>query len=80
MGREIMEVMQDEAFSSGGHGEVIAIRLWEQEVMLAMQYTEADYLMLNKKERARLIVGQKLAGWLGSLDLQMYRKELDQEK
>ena len=67
--------MRDDDFMEGGHGEVIAIRLWESELMIRMRLQEDDYLKIDKPERARKVVAMKLRGWFEMLEQQVARQE-----
>lgn len=67
--------MRDDKFMEGGHGEVIAIRLWESELMVRMRMQEPEYLKMDKSERARKVIAMKLRGWFEMLEQQVARKE-----
>ena len=73
--REVLEVMKDDNFLEGGHGEVIAIRLWEVELMIRLRMTEDEYLKLGKPERARKIVAMKLNKWFEMLEYQLMKDD-----
>lgn len=64
----------------GGHGEVIAIRLWESELMIRMRMQEHEYLKMDKAERARKVVAMKLRGWFEMLEQQVARKEWEAKR
>lgn len=72
--------MHDDSFMEGGHGEVIAIRLWEVELMVRLRMTEKNYLKLSKAERARKIVAMKLQDWFSMLEYQVAKQEWDNER
>jgi uncharacterized protein YuzE len=57
--------MKDDEFLEGGNGEVIAIRLWE----------ENEYLKMSKQERARKIVAMKLKSWFEMLEYQLTKDD-----
>ncbi len=72
--------MKDDDFMEGGHGEVLAIRLWEVELMIQLRMTEENYLKLSKAERARKVVGMKLKDWFSMLDYQVMNEEWDKKR
>ena len=67
--------MRDDAFMQGGHGEVIAIRLWEEELMIRMRLSEDEYVKIPKQERARKVVAMKLQSWFAMLEYQLDKQE-----
>ena len=50
------------------HAKVLAIPIWEGQLMIQLKMTEEEYIHLPKKERARKIVAMKLSDWLQLLD------------
>lgn len=76
----MLEIMKDDEFAAGGHGEVLAIRLWETELMIRLRMLEEDYLKVPKPERARKIVGMKLKDWFSMLDYQIMKQEWDEKR
>ena len=72
--------MRDDDFMEGGHGEVIAIRLWESELMIRMHMQEEEYLKIDKPERARKVVAMKLRGWFDMLEQHVSRKEWEAKR
>jgi hypothetical protein len=67
--------MKDDEFLEGGNGEVIAIRLWEVELMIRLKMTENEYLKMSKQERARKIVAMKLKSWFEMLEYQLTKDD-----
>jgi hypothetical protein len=72
--------MKDDNFLEGGHGEVIAIRLWEVELMIRLRMTEEEYLKLGKAERARKVVAMKLNKWFEMLEYQLMKDDWAKNK
>ena len=64
----------------GGHGEVVAIRLWENELMIRMHLSEEEYVKIPKAERARKVVAMKLQSWFSMLESEIYRKEMEERR
>ncbi len=61
----------------GGHGEVIAIKLWENELMIRMRLSEDEYIKIPKAERARKVVAMKLQSWFTMLESEVFRQEME---
>lgn len=80
LGREVLEIMKDDTFMEGGNSEVIAIRLWEEELMIRLRVTEEEYIQIPKMERARKIIAMKLSGWFEILEYQIMRQEWEEER
>jgi hypothetical protein len=72
--------MRDDDFMRGGNGEVIAIRLWESELMVNMRMTEEEYLEMDRKERARKVVAMKLRGWFDLLEYEVSRHKRENKR
>ena len=72
--------MKDDNFLEGGNGEVVAIRLWEVELMIRLRMTEEDYLKLGKGERARKVVAMKLSKWFEMLEYQLMKDDWAKKK
>lgn len=64
----------------GGHGEVIALRLWETELMIHLRMQEDEYLKIPKPERARKVVALKLKGWFEMLEFQVSKQKWEEER
>lgn len=63
--KEIFEALEE---ASGGEGKYDPIRMWENQLMIKMGMTEAEYCMMSLEERARKVVAMKLPEWIGHLD------------
>jgi hypothetical protein len=72
--------MRDDSFMQGGHGEFIAIRLWEEELMIRMRLSENEYVKIPKAERARKVVAMKLQGWFSMLEHQLDKQEWEEKE
>ena len=58
---EDMEVAQT-------HAKVMAIPIWEGQLMIQLNMREDEYIQLPKTERARKIIALKLGDWLQVLE------------
>lgn len=57
------------------HAKVMAIPIWEGQLMIQLQMTEEEYIQLSKEERARKLVAMKLGEWIQLLDFVMREEE-----
>lgn len=57
------------------HAKVLAIPIWEGELMIRLKMTEEEYIQLPKDERARKLVAMKLGEWIQILDYVMREQE-----
>jgi len=76
-GDEIFDAMSQ---MKGGWGEYAGVRTWEVEVMLAMQMTEERYGELSLQQRARLVAGHHLRGWMKSLESDKAAEEAKKQR
>ena len=65
---EELEILQTSA-------KVLAIPIWEGQLMIQLKMTEEEYIQLPKEERARKIVAMKLGEWIQLLDFVMREEE-----
>lgn len=52
----------------GGAGGYLAVKKWESELMLRLQFSEEEYSEIPVMERARKIVAMKLDDWMSILE------------
>lgn len=58
-----------------GYGKSAQIRIWEQQAIARMGWTEAQWLKLSLEERARLVVAPRVNNWFTALELQKQRED-----
>lgn len=63
-----------------GKGAYNSIRKWENELMIQMELTEAQYALLPLEERARKVCALFLDDIMGSLEMEVRRRELNAKK
>lgn len=71
-----MPIFEAMDFLQGGHGAYAAIRVWENETMIAMRMTEEEYASLPYQERARKVCAYKLSNWMRVLEEDRHAKEM----
>jgi hypothetical protein len=72
-----MDVLEALATVSGGLSEYAAIRMWENELMIAMRLGESEYALMPLMERARKIGALKAKDWFGILESERQRAEME---
>lgn len=71
-----MPVFEAMDLIGGGSGAYAAIRVWENETMIAMKMTESEYASLPYQERARKVCAYKLSNWMRVLEEDKHAKEM----
>jgi len=71
-----MPIFEAMDLMGGGNGAYAAIRVWENETMIAMRMTDEDYASLTYQERARKVCAHKLSHWMRILEEDRQAKEL----
>lgn len=57
------------------HSKVLAIPIWEGQLMISLRMTEDEYIRIPKEERARKLVAMKLSDWLQLLEFVLKESE-----
>lgn len=77
-GQDIFDAMAN--FAEDHAGQYDNIRLWENQLMLEMKMTEAEYVLLDVEERARKICALFLPKIMESLEFYRRREREKREK
>jgi len=62
--------------TSGGDGAYNALRHWENKLCIKMHMSEAEYAMLDVRERARKVCAMMLDDWMGAIEADRRSKEM----